>query len=119
MKKESVKKCECEACAGFKKLITQEISLHAFVGNCPPNFKCDVGEFQESLNYTNALHWDVGYSGEARYYNSVGIIQKHYDRASGEAIVENIKAPNAKKALFDTSKIRDIYKSKKIRMQAK
>ena len=46
--------------------------------------------------------------------NSVGIIQKHYDRASGEAIVENIKAPNAKKALFDTSKVRDIYKSKKL-----
>lgn len=45
--------------------------------------------------------------------NSVGIIQKHYDRATGEAIVENIKAPNAKKALFDTSKVRDIYKSKK------
>ena len=46
--------------------------------------------------------------------NSVGIIQKHYDRASGEAIVENIKAPNAKKALFDTSKVRDIYKSNKL-----
>jgi hypothetical protein len=46
--------------------------------------------------------------------NSVGIIQKHYDRATGEAIVENIKAPNAKKALFDTSKVRDIYKSKKV-----
>jgi integrase len=47
--------------------------------------------------------------------NSVGIIQKHYDRASGEAIVENIKAPNAKKALFDTSKVRSIYKSKKLK----
>jgi len=46
--------------------------------------------------------------------NSVGIIQKHYDRASGEAIVENIKAPNAKKALFDTSKVRAIYKSNKL-----
>ena len=46
--------------------------------------------------------------------NSVGIIQKHYDRASGEAIVENIKAPNAKKALFDTSKVREIYKSNKV-----
>jgi hypothetical protein len=47
--------------------------------------------------------------------NSVGIIQKHYDRASGEAIVENIKAPNAKKALFDTSKVRSIYKSNKLK----
>ena len=47
--------------------------------------------------------------------NSVGIIQKHYDRASGEAIVEIIKAPNAKKALFDTSKVREIYKSNKVK----
>jgi integrase len=47
--------------------------------------------------------------------NSVGIIQKHYDRATGEAIVENIKAPNAKKALFNTGKVRDIYKSKKVK----
>jgi integrase len=47
--------------------------------------------------------------------NSVGIIQKHYDRATGEAIVENIKAPNAKKALFNTSKVRDIYKSNKVK----
>jgi hypothetical protein len=47
--------------------------------------------------------------------NSVGIIQKHYYRATGEAIVENIRATNAKKALFNTSKIRDIYKSNKVK----
>ena len=83
MKKEAVKKCECEACAGFKKLITQEISLHAFVGNCPPNIKCDVSEFQESLEFSNVLHWDVGYSGEVRYYiyrDNEGNLLAWYDR---------------------------------------
>ena len=83
MKKESVKKCECEACAGFKKLITQEISLHAFVGNCPPNIKCDVEEFQDNLEFSNVLHWDVGYSGEARYYiyrDNEGNLLAWYDR---------------------------------------
>ena len=70
MKKESVEKCECEACAGFKKLITQETVLHAFVANCPPNVECDVEDFQDDLEFTNALHWDVGYSGDARYYIS-------------------------------------------------
>ena len=85
MKKEAVKKCECEACAGFKKLITQEISLHAFVGNCPPNIKCDVEEFQDNLELSNALHWDVGYSGEARYYiyrDNEGNLLAWYDRVN-------------------------------------
>ncbi len=45
--------------------------------------------------------------------NSVGIIQKHYDRATGDAIVENVRAPNARKALFNTDSVADIYKSKK------
>jgi|LauGreSBDMM110SN_4_FD.fasta_scaffold118639_2 hypothetical protein len=83
MKKESVKKCNCEACAGFKKLIAQEISLHAFIGNCPPNIKSDIGEFQESLEFTNALHWDVGYCGDARYYiyrDNEGNLLAWYDR---------------------------------------
>ena len=85
MKKESVKKCECEACAGFKKLITQEISLHAFVGNCPPNIKCDVEEFQDNLEFSNVLHWDVGYSGEVRYYiyrDNEGNLLAWYDRVN-------------------------------------
>lgn len=45
--------------------------------------------------------------------NSVGIIQKHYDRASGDAIVDNVRAPKARQALFNTDKVPDIYKSKK------
>ena len=45
--------------------------------------------------------------------NSVGIIQKHYDRATGDAISENIRAPNAKQALFNTENTREIYKSNK------
>ena len=83
MKKESVKKCDCEACAGFKKLITHETALHAFIGNCPPNIECDVREFQDSLEFTNALHWDVGFNGEARYYiyrDNEGNLLAWYDR---------------------------------------
>lgn len=45
--------------------------------------------------------------------NSVGIIQKHYDRATGDAIVENVRAPKARQALFNTDKVADIYTSKK------
>ena len=45
--------------------------------------------------------------------NSVGMIEKHYDRATGDAIVENVRAPNARQALFNTDKVPEIYKSKK------
>ena len=51
--------------------------------------------------------------------NSVGIIQKHYDRASGDAIVENVRAPKARKALFNTDQVSDIYKSKKQKSPSK
>ena len=47
--------------------------------------------------------------------NSVGMIEKHYDRATGDAIVENVRAPNARQALFNTDKVSDIYRSKKKR----
>ena len=45
--------------------------------------------------------------------NSVGMIQKHYDRATGDAIAENVRAPIARQALFNTDKVSDIYKSNK------
>lgn len=45
--------------------------------------------------------------------NSVEIIQKHYDRATGDAIVDNVRAPRARQALFNTDKVPDTYKSKK------
>ena len=45
--------------------------------------------------------------------NSVEMIQKHYDRATGDAIVNNVRAPNARKALFNTDTVADIYKSNK------
>ena len=45
--------------------------------------------------------------------NSVEMIQKHYDRATGDAIVENVRAPIARQALFNTDKVSDIYKSNK------
>jgi integrase len=49
--------------------------------------------------------------------NSVEMIQKHYDRATGDAIVENVKAPKARRALFNTDKVPEIYKSKKQKRQ--
>lgn len=45
--------------------------------------------------------------------NSVGIIQKHYDRATGAAIVQNVNAERARGALFRSVAIPDEYKSKK------
>lgn len=39
--------------------------------------------------------------------NSVGMIEKHYDRATGDAIVENVRAPKARQALFNTEKVPD------------
>jgi hypothetical protein len=51
--------------------------------------------------------------------NSVGIIQKHYDFASGDAIAENVRAPKARKALFNTDQVSDIYKSKKQKSPSK
>ena len=51
--------------------------------------------------------------------NSVEMIQKHYDRATGDAIVDNVRAPNARKALFNTDTVADIYKSKKQQIKSK
>ena len=46
--------------------------------------------------------------------NSVGIIQKHYDRATGEAIVQNVNAERARSALFREVQIPDEHKSSKM-----
>jgi len=45
--------------------------------------------------------------------NSVVMIQKHYDRATGEAISKNVKASNAHNAFFGNTRVPDIYDSKK------
>ena len=45
--------------------------------------------------------------------NSVGIIQKHYDRATGESIVHNVNAERARGALFRQVEIPDEHKSSK------
>ena len=47
--------------------------------------------------------------------NSVVMIQKHYDRATGEAITKNVKATNAHNAFFGNLVVPDIYDSKKIK----
>lgn len=49
--------------------------------------------------------------------NSPGIIAKHYDRATGEAIAENVRAPKARKALFNAIEVPEVYQSKKLKQQ--
>jgi hypothetical protein len=42
-----------------------------------------LNEFQGNLEFTNAVHWDVGYSGEARYFiyrDDDGNLLAWYDR---------------------------------------
>lgn len=50
--------------------------------------------------------------------NSVVMIQKHYDRATGEAITKNVKASNTHNAFFGGAQIPDIYQSKKAKQLA-
>ncbi len=50
--------------------------------------------------------------------NSVVMIQKHYDRATGEAITKNVKASNAHNAFFGNINVPDIYDSKKAKQLA-
>lgn len=49
--------------------------------------------------------------------NSPGIIAKHYDRATGEAIAENVRAPKARRALFNEIAVPEVYQSKKLKKQ--
>lgn len=49
--------------------------------------------------------------------NSPGIIAKHYDRATGEAIAENVRAPKARQALFHEIDVPEVYQSKKLKKQ--
>lgn len=48
--------------------------------------------------------------------NSVVMIQKHYDRATGEAITKNVKASNAHNAFFGNMQVPEIYESKKAKL---
>lgn len=49
--------------------------------------------------------------------NSPAIIAKHYDRATGQAIAENVRAPKARRALFNEIEVPDVYKSRKLKQQ--
>jgi hypothetical protein len=85
MKKTYVNKCVCEKCLGLSKIVNKESVLFAFVGNCPANIQCDLGEFENSLEFSSVVHWDVGFTGNARYYiyrNSESNFFAWYDRAS-------------------------------------
>ena len=75
--------CECPKCAKAREIKTHEWQLHFFVGVNSPNLNCDLGEFQSDLDFNNALHWDVGFCGDARYIvyrNENGILVAWYDR---------------------------------------
>lgn len=50
--------------------------------------------------------------------NSPGIIAKHYDRATGQAIAENVRAPKARKALFNAVAVPEVYQSNKLKKKA-
>ena len=85
MKKNYVKKCECEKCLGLSQIVNKESVLFAFVGNCPANIQCELGDFEDSLEFSSVVHWDVGFTGNARYYiyrNSESKFFAWYDRAS-------------------------------------
>ena len=63
----------------------QEPVLFAFVGNCPANMQCELNEFEDGLEFASVVHWDVGFTGDARYYiyrNSESNFFAWYDRAS-------------------------------------
>ena len=77
-----VEKCNCPKCEAARKLKTSEAEMHSFVGNNLSNMKCNLIEFENGLHYTNVLHWDVGYNGNARYYvyrNDGGELLGWYD----------------------------------------
>lgn len=48
--------------------MNQEPVLFAFVGNCPANMQCELDVFEDSLEFASVVHWDVGFTGNARYY---------------------------------------------------
>lgn len=92
MKEKHVEKCECEKCAGFRKIITKESALHAFVGSNSANIECDLDVFQYKLEFTNAVQWDVGYCGDPRYYiyrDDDGNLVAWYDRVKKLGFTED------------------------------
>ena len=85
MKTKNDKNCACKKCLELSKLVKKEPVLFAFVGNCPANMQCELNEFEDSLEFASVVHWDVGFTGNARYYiyrNSESNFFAWYDRAS-------------------------------------
>lgn len=76
------KKCNCPKCEAARQLKTSEAEMHFFIGSNPSNSQCNLSEYENALDYTNVVHWDVGFSGEARYYlyrNDIGELLSWYD----------------------------------------
>ena len=74
--------CECPKCAKAREIETREWQLHLFVAENSYNIKCELPIFQNDLDFDNALHWDVGFCGEARYIvyrKEDGVLVAWYD----------------------------------------
>ena len=60
--------CVCEACLKAQKRTVSECDLHLFVGMYRSNYECDLEEFEYGINFAKVLHWDVGFTQDARYF---------------------------------------------------
>ncbi len=85
MKTKNDKNCACKKCLELSKLVKQEPVLFAFVGNYPANMQCELDVFEDCLEFSSVVHWDFGFTGNARYYiyrNSESNFFAWYDRAN-------------------------------------
>ena len=85
MKKNRNEKCQCVDCLRYEQMELSEIALHAFLGKSEPNCACERDDFEDELQYTNVLYWDVGQCGEERYCiyrDDEGNLLAWYDRAN-------------------------------------
>lgn len=75
--------CACPDCVRLQANKVSEYDLHLFVGELEANSECDLGAFERGLLYSGVMHWDVGYTGEARYFiycDESGKMTAWYDR---------------------------------------
>jgi hypothetical protein len=61
-------KCYCADCQELREKYISEYDLHIFVGTNKANHKINLSDFEESLNFDNVIHWNVGFSDKARYF---------------------------------------------------
>lgn len=103
------KACEC-----FNKMFDGFLEDHNLLKD-PKTGRKRVFYSIRSTFTTQALNQDRLNSRDLskQLGNSIVMIEKHYDRATGEAISANVRAKNAHNAFFGNAQIPDIYQSKK------